>query len=83
MLACLLVQRSKRPWLAPLPVVLVNALMVGAEIAIVATPDAFFDGLLLFGAQVGLGELVVMYLLGLPLLLTLRKNGLGDRISKI
>ena len=23
------------------------------------------------------------YLLGLPLLLTLRKNGLGDRISKI
>lgn len=83
MLACLLVQRSKRPWLAPLPVVLVNALMVGAEIGIVATPDAFFDGLLLFGVQVGLGELVVMYLLGLPLLLTLRKNGLGDRISKI
>ena len=83
MLACMLVQRIKRPWLAPLPVILVNALMVGAEIAIVSTPEAFWEGLLLFGAQVGLGELVVMYLLGLPLLLTLRKNGLGDRISKI
>ena len=57
--------------------------MVGAEIAIVSTPDAFWEGLVLFGAQVGLGELVVMYVLGLPLLLALRKNGLGERISKI
>lgn len=83
LLACLLVQRIRKPWLAPLPVILVNALMVGAEIAIVSTPDAFWEGLVLFGAQVGLGELVVMYVLGLPLLLALRKNGLGERISKI
>lgn len=83
LLACMMTQRIKSPWLAPLPPVLVNAVMIGAEIAIVSTPEAFWNGFVLFGAQVGLGELVVMYLLGLPLLLALRKNGLGDRISRI
>ena len=83
LLACMMTQRIKSLWLAPLPPVLVNAVMIGAEIAIVSTPEAFWNGFVLFGAQVGLGELVVMYLLGLPLLLALRKNGLGDRISRI
>lgn len=83
LLACLLVQRIRKPWLVPLPVVLVNAILVGAEISIVSTPEAFWEGFLLFGTQVGAGELVVMYVLGLPLLLALRKNGMGDRISKI
>lgn len=83
LLACLLVQRCRKPALAPLPVVLVNALLVGAEIAIVSTPDAFWKSFLLFSAQVGGGELAVMYLIGLPLLLLLRRNELGDRIAKL
>ena len=76
-------QRCRKPALAPLPVVLVNAILVGAEIAIVSTPDAFWKSFLLFSAQVGGGELAVMYLIGLPLLLLLRKNELGDRIAKL
>lgn len=60
-----------------------NALLVGAEIAIVSTPDAFWKSFLLFSAQVGGDELAVMYLIGLPLLLLLRKNELGDRIAKL
>ena len=83
LLACLLVQRCRKPALAPLPVVLVNAILVGAEVAIVSTPDAFWKSFLLFSAQVGGGELAVMYLIGLPLLLLLRKNELGDRIAKL
>ena len=81
--ACLLVQRCRKPALVPLPVVLVNALLVGAEIAVSSTPDAFWKSFLLFSAQVGGGELAVMYLIGLPLLLLLRKNELGDRIAKL
>lgn len=83
LLACLLVQRIKNPWLAPLPVVLCNAVMVGAEIAIVSTPDAFWHGFVLFGAEVGAGELAVLYVLGLPLLLVLKKNSLGEKIAKL
>ena len=83
LIACLLVRRIQKPWLAPLPVVLCNAVLIGAEIAVVSSPDAFWKGFALFGAQVGIGELAVMYLLGLPLLLVLKKNGLGHRISRI
>ena len=61
----------------------VNAILVGAEIAIVSTPDAFWKSFVLFSAQVGGGELAVMYLIGLPLLLLLRKNELGDRIARL
>ena len=58
LLACLLVQRCRKPALVP-------------------------KSFLLFSAQVGGGELAVMYLIGLPLLLLLRKNELGDRIAKL
>lgn len=83
LLACLLVQRCHKPALAPLPVILCNAILVGAEIAIVSSPNAFWQGFLLFGAEVGAGELAVTYLLGLPLILLLRKNGLGEQITKL
>ena len=63
------------PVLVPLPPVLVNALMVGLEITVVSggnlTPDAFqnFNWILFWTnfASVGLGELVICYVLGLPL----------------
>lgn len=76
LIACLLMGKCKKPWMAPIPVILVNAVIVGAELAFVYTSDAFWSGFALMGAQVGLGELVVMYVLGLPLLLLLKKRNI-------
>lgn len=51
-----------------MPVVF-NAVVIGAVLAAsLVTREAFWASFALFGAQVGVGELVVMALLGLPLL---------------
>ena len=66
LLACLLTRRMPNRWLAPLPPVLCNALIVGAEIAwfetgfTAASPAAYaFNAL-----TVGAGELAACYILG-------------------
>lgn len=76
-LACWLTARVPSKWLAPLPPVLCNALIVGAEIAWSTTGGfggAFWSAFALNGLSVGFGELVVCYGLGLPLLTFLPKN---------
>ena len=83
LIACLMTARCKSRHLAPLPPVIVNAVMVGAMISWVSTPAAFWKGFAIFGAEVGAGELAVMYLLGLPLLLVLRRQGLDERLRAI
>ena len=83
LIACLITARCRSRYLAPLPPVIVNAVMVGAMLAGVLTPDAFWKGFFIFGAEVGAGELAVMYLLGLPLLLIFRRQGLDDRLRAI
>lgn len=70
------------PVLVPLPPVLVNALVVGVEITVVAggklDPASFyhFNWILFWSnfVSVGVGELVVCYLLGLPLLICIEKS---------
>ena len=79
-LACLWTARVKRTWLVPVPAILCNGLLVGAMLALVLTPAAPLSGFGLFFAQVALGEAAVMYILGMPLLLFLRKNRTLDRI---
>lgn len=79
-LACLWTARVKRPWLVPVPTILSNGLLVGAMLALTLTPNAPLSGFWLFFAQVSVGEIAVMYLLGLPLLYFLRKNRTLDKI---
>lgn len=69
-LGCLLTAKMPNRRLAPLPPVLCNAVIVGAEIAfsMVGFSDAFLPAFGLNFLSVGFGELVVCYLLGLPLL---------------
>ena len=70
------------PILAPLPPVVINALVVGLEITVVSSgkldPSWFqhFNWVLFWSnaASVGLGELVVCYVLGLPLTVIIGKN---------
>ncbi|NLY68181.1 MAG: QueT transporter family protein [Clostridiales bacterium] len=75
LIAAILTSRVKSVWLAPLPPVLCNALIVGAVIAY-STAGAgagFWPAYLFNMASVGFGELVVCYVVGVPLMLALRK----------
>ena len=71
LLACLLTERMPNRWLAPLPPVLCNAVIVGAEIAWFegGFTAAFWPAFAFNAFTVGLGELLACYVLG-SLLLT-------------
>lgn len=74
LLGCLLTVRLRKTWLLPLPTILANAILVGAMLAFVRTPEAFWSGFAVMGAEVAAGEIAVLYLLGVPLYLFLKKN---------
>ena len=82
-IACLLTARCKSRFLAPLPPVIVNAVMIGAMLAGVLAADTFWRSFVIFGLQVGVGELAVMYTLGLALIVILRRKGLDERLRAI
>ena len=75
------------PWLAPLPPVIANAAIVGLEISCLSQAGTFAWGnfsLTAFAAgalSVGIGELVVCYALGVPLMIAIEKTGLGEVLS--
>ncbi len=70
--------RSRSAWLAALPPVVCNAVLVGAMLAWESTGfSAAFAGLFAYNAlTVGLGEAAVCFLLGVPLLRALEKRAL-------
>ena len=80
LLGCLLTVPMKKAWLLPIPTVLSNALLVGAMLAWLLTPESFWLGLLIMGGEVAFGELVVLYILGVPLYLFLKKSNLIERL---
>ena len=81
LLACLLTTRIKRPWLAPLPTILVNAVLVGAMLSWLYMPaEQFWYGLLVFGGEVGAGEAVVLYILGVPLYYAMKKTNFIEKL---
>ena len=62
------------PLLALFPPVIVNALIIGLEIAIFYLPEGLsFYGFLISAVEVGIGQLVVCYVLGIPFYLTVKK----------
>ena len=83
LLACLLTRKIRSPLLLPLPTVVCNAVIVGAEIAFFVDGGAFWSAFALNAGTVALGELAVMVLLGLPLYLYLQHSGTGDRLSAL
>lgn len=70
------------PLLAPLAPVVCNAAIVGLMIAVLSPGGFLWAGFWSTAASVGLGELAVCYLLGLPLAAALEKAGAGSRILK-
>lgn len=65
--------KMRRDWLAPLPPVLLNMVIVGAVLAYTLSPSTFWISFLIFGLEVGLGQLGACYVLGLPLLKLLKR----------
>ncbi len=82
LLAALATARIRKRSLAPLPPVLLNALIVGAVLAYTSAPDAFWPSYALFGLEVGAGQLVACYGGGLLLLKIMEKTGLADALRK-
>ena len=73
------------PLLAMLPPVIINAFVIGLEIAFFFLPEGYsFWGFIISGLQVGLGELGVCYILGIPFYLLLKKYNIfkGQTIQK-
>ena len=67
--------------LALMPVVIFNAVIVGAVIAWSTTPNAFWAGFAVNALQLGISEFGVLYIVGLPLLYILPKYRLFNQIK--
>ena len=76
LIAALLTSKMKNRWLAPLPPVVVNAVIIGAMLAWVLTPDAFWINFWINMATVGLGQICACYILGMPLMAALERTKL-------
>ncbi len=70
LIAAIWVSKLKNKWLTPIPPVLCNAVLVGAEIAWLSTGDGapFLASFGFNALTVGAGELIACAVLGLPLL---------------
>ena len=76
LIACLWTQSLRNRWLAPLPPVVCNAVIVGALLGYVGAQEGgvFWTLFALNAFTVGLGEALVTYILGLPLLRWIEKT---------
>ena len=76
LLAAAWTRRCRRKWLAPLPPVVCNAVIIGALITVQQVPGELFWGTFLYNAlTIGLGEALSCYVLGGLLLRHLPKTG--------
>ena len=71
------------PLLAMFPPVIVNALIIGFEIAIFFLPDTpFLWGFLISALEVGLGQLIVCYVFGIPFYLAINKYNFFEKLNR-
>ena len=83
LLGCLLTVHIKKTWLLPIPTILSNAILVGAMLSWVLMPaNEFWQGFAVMGGEVALGELVVLYALGVRLVIAMRRTGLMERLLR-
>lgn len=83
LIGCLITAKVRCKWLAPLPTVLSNGVIIGAMLASVLAEMNWLQGFVVYGAQVAFGELVVLYVLGMPLLLVMQKRKLSDKLQAL
>ena len=83
LIACLWTARCKRIWLAWIPTVAVNGVLVGTMLAFVLTPEALLQGFALMGGQVALGEAAVMLTVGVPMAYLIRRRGWDEKLRDL
>ena len=81
LLAALWTAKCRRKWLAPLPPVVSNGILIGAVLAWQqsGSGETFLPAFALNGLSVALGEAVVCFALGLLLLRAVENTGLAER----
>ena len=68
------------PFLAFFPPVIVNALIIGYEIATFFLEEGFTVwGFIISGLEVGLGQLIVCYVFGIPFYILVKKYNIFGR----
>lgn len=71
------------PFLAMFPPVIVNAIIIGFEIAVFFMPDvSFLWAFLISGLQVGIGQFIVCYVLGIPFYLAINKYNFFEKLNR-
>ncbi|MGI6577298.1 MAG: QueT transporter family protein [Eubacteriales bacterium] len=73
LLAGYITSKLKSKLLAPLPPVVINAIVIGAVLSYTTAPGAVMAAFPAIALSVGVGQFVVCYALGLPLLFALSK----------
>lgn len=73
-----LLRKTGKPWLAPLPPVVLNAFGVSAYLQLLFEPPRIallgnMPGYFVFVITVGIGEIIACYVVGLPLLYALKR----------
>lgn len=81
LLAGYLVSKIKIKALVPIPTILVNAIIVGLMLTFLFPIESMniFLNFMLYAMQVGFGEAIICYGLGLPLLNFLEKRGFNEK----
>ncbi len=69
--------RPRRKWLAPIPPVLVNAVVIGYMLSVLYELPLFATML-----EVGIGQIIACYVLGFPLMLLFEKNNKINELFK-
>jgi len=70
-IAAVITSKIKNKWLAPLPPVIINAIMIGTMLGVLFSSEITIPFAMLW---VGIGQFTVLYFLGMPLLLALEKR---------
>jgi uncharacterized membrane protein len=72
--------------LACIPPVIVNAVFIGALITFYmisdGVTDVYFPAFLIYAAQVGIGQIIVLYAIGFPLMLYLPKSKVFIKLAE-
>ena len=70
------------PLLSMLPPVIINAVIIGFEIAVFFMPDAsFLWAFLISAAEVGIGQFIVCYVLGIPFYIAVNKYNFFEKFK--
>lgn len=79
LLSVWLTAKMPNKWLAPLPPVIINAVIIGAVLAFTAGGAAFWPMFIANALQIGFGQLVACYVGGELLLFVAEKTGMKKR----